>query len=96
VDFTGACTVCGIGASGGVSGWREVVLAASAANRAAGFAVLADVAALVEARFAGAGFTAGLGGFLADAVLALVFATERGAFAALRAGALALAFFMIR
>jgi hypothetical protein len=57
-----------------------------------------EAAALVEALLAGAVFAAGLGGFLAGAVLAaaLVFATERGAFAALRAGALVLAFFMIR
>jgi hypothetical protein len=88
---------CGAGVAGNVSGWRGVVLAACAVERAAGFAVFTDTAALVEAPFAGAAFDAGLSGFLAVAVLAaaLVFATERGAFAALRAGALALAFFMM-
>jgi hypothetical protein len=53
-------------------------------------------ATLVDVPFAGEVFAAGREGFFAAVlVAALVFATERGAFAALRAGALALAFFMM-
>jgi hypothetical protein len=90
-DFAGACTACGAGATGNVSGLRGAVLAGCAAGRATGFVALADVP------FAGEVFAAGREGFFAAVVLvaALVFATERGAFAALRAGALALAFFMM-
>ena len=91
-DFGGACTACGAGA-GNVSGLRGAVLAGCAVGRAAGFVALA-AATLVDVPFAGEVFAAGREGFFAAVlVAALVFATERGAFAASRAGALALASF---
>src|SRR6185312_10480244 len=75
-DFAGACTACGAGATGNVSGLRGAVLAGCAAGRAAGFVALA-AAALADVPFAGEVFAAGREGFFAAVVLvaALVFAT---------------------